>query len=195
MVEVDDDADATSLVDICVGLATPVEGQVSFLGVDWQASSPHERLARRRNIGTIVQAHVWPSHMTVLESVLLAHLYHFERPRDEVMADATALARLFGLPGLPAGRRDATPARALVRAACVRGFLGAPDLVVVQDQALEATADLAVPMAQAIAAAKDRGATVLWLTENLSAQAARFVQPDQVFRLGDSGLMRVRRLQ
>lgn len=195
MIQVDDDADAATLVDICIGLATPAAGQASFLGIDWQARRPHERLTRRRNIGTVVQAQVWPSHMTVLESVLLAHLYHFDRPRDEVVADATALARLFGLPGLPTGRRDTTPARALMRAACVRGFLGAPDLVVVQDQTIETTADLAVPMAQAIAEAKDRGATVLWVTESLSAEATRFVQPDQILRLGDSGLIRVRRLQ
>jgi phospholipid/cholesterol/gamma-HCH transport system ATP-binding protein len=195
MIQVDDDADAASLVDICLGLATPAGGQVGFLGVDWQALSPHERLARRRNIGTVVQVHVWPSHLTVLESVLLAHRYHFDEPPEEVVAEATALARLFGLPGLPTGRRDTTPARALARAACVRGFLGAPDLVVVQDQAIEATADLAVPMAQAIAGTRDRGATVLWVTESLSAQATRFVQPDQIFRLGDSGLIRVRRSQ
>ncbi len=133
--------------------------------------------------------------MTVLEAVLLAHLHHFDRPQEEVIADATALARLFGLPGLPTERRDATSARALARAACVRGFLGAPDLVVVQDSTIEATADLAIPMAQAIAGTKDRGATVLWITESLSAQATRFVQPDQILRLGDSGLIRVRRPQ
>lgn len=195
MIQVDDDTDAATLVDTCIGLTTPADGRVGFLGVDWQTLNPHERMARRRSIGTVVQMHVWPSHMTVLESVLLAHLYHFDRPQEEVIANATALARLFGLPGLPTGRRETTPARTLARAACVRGFLGAPDLVVVQDQTIEATADLAVPMAQAIAGAKDRGATVLWITESLVAQAARFVQPDQVLRLGDAGLMRVRRPQ
>jgi len=193
LVQVDDEIDASILVDLCIGLVDPADGRVRFLGVDWQARNPRDRLARRRRIGTVVQSHVWPSHMTVLESVLVARFYHFDRPRDEVIADATALARLFGLPGLPAGRRETTSSRALVRAACVRGFLGAPDLIVVQDQTLEATAELAVPMAQAIAEAQDRGGTVLWITESLAAEAARFVQADQVFRLGDQGLVRVRR--
>lgn len=193
LVQVDDEADASTLVDLCMGLADPPEGRVRFLGSDWQARSPHDRLIRRRRIGTVVQTHVWPSHMSVLESVLVSRFYHFDRPRSEVIADATALARLFGLPGLPAGRRETTPRRALVRAACVRGFLGAPDLIVVQDQSLEATAELAVPMAQAIAAAQDRGGTILWITESLAAEAARFAQADQVFRLGDQGLIRVRR--
>ena len=133
------------------------------------------------------------SLMTVLESVLVARAYHFNQPRAEVIADATQLARLFGLPGLPAGRRETTPTRALVRAACVRGFIGSPDLIVVQDQVLDQSSELAVPMAQAISAACDRGATVLWITASLATQAAQFVQPHQQFRLGDHGLMRVRR--
>ncbi len=66
--------------------------------------------------------------------------------------------------------------RALVRAACVRGFLGSPDLIVVQDQVLDQSSELAVPMAQAISAACDRGATVLWITASLATQAAQFVQ-------------------
>lgn len=193
LVQVDDEIDAAALVDLCIGLTTPIDGRVRFLGVDWQSRGPREQLVRRRRIGTVVQTHVWPAHMNVFDAVLVARFYHFDRPRAEVIAEATALARLFGLPGLPVGRRETTPRRALIRAACVRGFLGAPDLVVVQDQALEATADLAVPMAQAIAEALDRGATVLWIVESLAAEAARFVTPDQVFRLGDQGLVQVRR--
>jgi len=144
-------------------------------------------------IGAIVQAGVWPTHMTVLEAVLMARFYHFNRPPAEAIADATALARLFGLPGLPVGRSETTPLRALIRAACVRGFLGSPDLIVVQDHLLDQTSELAVPMAQAISAARDRGATVLWITASLAAQAVQFVQADHLFRLGDSGLVPVRR--
>jgi phospholipid/cholesterol/gamma-HCH transport system ATP-binding protein len=166
---------------------------VRFLGVDWTTRTPRERFHRRRRIGAVVQTDVWPSHMTVLESVLVARAYHFNQPQAEVIADATELARLFGLPGLPVGRRETTPMRALMRAACVRGFLGSPDLIVVQDQVLDQSSELAVPMAQAISAACDRGATVLWITASLATQAAQFVQANHAFRLGDHGLVRVRR--
>jgi len=71
--------------------------------------------------------------------------------------------------------------------------LGSPDLIVVHDQALEQTRDLAVPMAQAISAARDRGAAVLWITASLAAQAAQFVEAEQVLRLGETGLARARK--
>ena len=48
-------------------------------------------------------------------------------------------------------------------------------------------------MAQAISAARDRGATVLWLVSTLSAQAAQFVQADHRLRLGDYGFVKLRR--
>ena len=193
LVQVDDEADAAALVDLCVGLIDPGAGQARFRGVDWTTRTPRERLNRRRRIGAIVHTDVWPSHMTVMEAVLVARFYHFDQARDEVVAEATGLARLFGLPGLPVGRRETTPMRALVRAACVRGFLGSPDLIVVHDQLLDQTSELAVPMARAISAACDRGATVLWITTSLAAPAAQFVQVDHLFRLGDSGLVRARR--
>jgi phospholipid/cholesterol/gamma-HCH transport system ATP-binding protein len=193
MVQVDDEGDAAMLVDLCLGLADPGAGNVRFLGVDWTSHTPRERFHHRRRIGAVVQTDVWPSHLSVLEAVLVARYYHFNRPQAEVLADATVLARLFGLPGLPVGRRETTPLRALVRAACVRGFLGSPDLIVVQDQVLDQSSELAVPMAQAISAARDRGAAVLWITASLAAQAAQFVQPDHQFRLGDHGLVQVRR--
>lgn len=193
MIQVDDDADASTLVDLCLGLADPAAGQVLFLGVDWATQTPRERFHHRRRIGAVMHADVWPAHISVLDSILIARSYHIGQPRAELVEDATALARLFGLPGLPSGRRESTPARALVQAACVRGFLGAPDLIVVHDQVLDQSSELAVPMAQAISAACDRGATVLWITASFATQAAQFVRLDQEFRLGDRGLVRVRR--
>jgi phospholipid/cholesterol/gamma-HCH transport system ATP-binding protein len=192
-IQVDDDSDASALVDLCLGMADPTAGHVRFLGVDWATRTPRERMFRRRRIGAVMQTDVWPAHMTVLDSVLVAGSYHFNQTRDEMLAHATELARLFALPGLPTGRRETTPRRALVRAACVRGFLGAPDLIVVQDGALEQAAELAVPMAQAISAARDRGGAILWITASPTAAATEFVEAEQVLRLGEQGLVRARR--
>jgi phospholipid/cholesterol/gamma-HCH transport system ATP-binding protein len=193
LIQVDDETDASTLVDLCLGMTDPSAGHVRFLGVDWTTRTPRERMSRRRRVGAVMQTDVWPAHMTVLDSVLLAGAYHFNRARAEMLVHATELARLFALPGLPTGRRETTPRRALVRAACVRGFLGTPDLIVVHDPVLEQSPDLALPMAQAISAARDRGGAVLWIAASLAAAAAEFVEAEQVLRLGEQGLVRARR--
>jgi len=193
MVHVDDDDEASALVDLCVGFGAPARGLVRFLGLDWATRTRPQRLHRRRRIGAVMRTDVWPSYMTIMESLLLTRLYHFDRPRAEAVAEATALARLFGLPGLPAGRRETTSRYALVRAGCVRGLMGSPDLVLVQDPLLDHTPDLAVPMAQAISAVRARGGAVLWISAGMAAPAAQFVATDHVFRLGDSGFIRMRR--
>jgi phospholipid/cholesterol/gamma-HCH transport system ATP-binding protein len=192
LVQVEDAGDAASLVGLCLGLADPAAGFARFLGVDWTARAPTERLRRRRRVGAVMQAEVWPTHLSVEEAIVLPRTFRSPRPRAEVLAEATGLARLFGLPGLPVGHQETVRRATLVRAACVRGFLGGPDLVVVQDQAVEENADLALPMAQAIAAAAGRGGAVLWIVASLAAQAARLVQADQVLRLEGRGLVRAR---
>jgi phospholipid/cholesterol/gamma-HCH transport system ATP-binding protein len=194
LIHVDDDGEGAAMIDLCTGFVPPTRGNVRFLGVDWATRTRPERLRRRRRIGAVVETDVWPAHMTIMEAILLGSLYHFDRPREETVAEATELARLFGLPGLPAERRESTSRQTLIRAACVRGFLGSPDLVLVQDHHLDRTLELAVPLAQAISATRRRGGAVLWIAA-ATAQAAQFVELDQVFRLGGTGLIRMRRPQ
>jgi hypothetical protein len=99
---------------------------------------------------------------------------------------------MFGLPGLPSQRREAIPRQTLVRAGCVRGLLGMPDLVLIQDPLLDRVPELAAPMAQAISTVRGRGGAVLWITAATVSQAARFVEPDKLFHLRDAGLVRMR---
>jgi predicted ABC-type transport system involved in lysophospholipase L1 biosynthesis ATPase subunit len=195
MIHVDDDSEASAMVDLCVGLAMPASGRVRFLGVDWATRTRPQRLHRRRRVGVVAQTEVWPAQMTIMESILLAPLYHSDRSRDELIAEATGLARLFGLPGLPAEPREATRRQALLRAGCVRGFLGSPDLVLVHDQLLDRTSELAIPMAQAVSMTRARGGAVLWLTAGMVSPAAQHIEADLVYRLGDAGLIRMRRSQ
>lgn len=193
VIEVESDNDAASLVDVCAGLVDPLLGAARFVNRDWRHQSFTERLAARGRIGCVVQSQVWPATLSIAESVLAPRLHHDDHSEEEITADATALARLFGLPGLPAGRRDATTAGELVRAACVRGFLGTPHLVLIQDPTLDATPALGVAMAQAIVAVQDRGGAVLWIAGTEGTSAARYVEADQMLRLGDRGLVPARR--
>ena len=194
LVEVEDETDAAALVDLCVGLTPATLGEVLFLGRDWQAETYRENLDRRGRIGSVVQSQVWPAHLSIAQSVLMPRLYHTDHSEEEVVAEATVLARRFGLPGLPVGRRETTTMGELVRAACVRAFLGTPDLVVIHDETLGQIAELAVAVAQALAAVQDRGGAAIWIAESASVPAARFVAADHVLRFGDHGLVAARRM-
>jgi phospholipid/cholesterol/gamma-HCH transport system ATP-binding protein len=131
--------------------------------------------------------------MPVAQVALAPQLYHTTQTEAQAIAEATVLARRFGLPGLPTAPSEQVPLADLVRAACVRAFLGAPEFVLIADPALESMADLGTPIAQAIGAVHDRGGAVLWLRKSRNAPAARYVTADQVWRLGDRGLTRDRR--
>jgi phospholipid/cholesterol/gamma-HCH transport system ATP-binding protein len=193
VVELDEDSDAGGFIDLCLGLVEPLSGEVYCLGRAWSAEGYHDRLAHRSRIGTLVDSQAWPAHMPVAQIALAPHLYHTSRTEAEAIVEATILARRFGLPGLPIAPSEQVPLADLVRAACVRAFLGAPELVLIADPALESMTDLGTPIAQAIGAVHDRGGAVLWLRSARNAPAARYVSADQVWRLDDRGLTRMRR--
>lgn len=195
VIELDEDSDTGGFIDLCLGLVEPPSGEVYCLGRAWAAEGYYDRLSHRSHIGTLVDSQVWPPHMPVTQLALAPLLYHTSQPEAEAVAEATILARRFGLPGLPTAPCEQVPFADLVRAACVRAFLGAPEFVVIADSALESMAELATPIAQAIGAVHDRGGAVLWLLNARSAPAARYVTADHVWRLDDRGLTRARRLR
>lgn len=187
LVEIDDDGDADAFVDLCLGLVEPQRGEVRCLGLSWREQGYREALAHRSRIGTLVGAQTWPAHVPVAQLALVPRLYHAGGKLDDIVVAATALARRFGLAGLPTGGRESVPPGDLARAACVRAFLGMPDFVLIADPMVETLAELGVAMAQAIGAVQDRGGAVLWLVGSMAAPATRFVAADHVLRLGERG--------
>ena len=185
----DGDAAAEAMLDLCLGLTSPAAGDVAFAGEAWSSLSWHRALAQRGRVGLLTASQVWPQALSVAESVLMPTLYHSDTDEEDAIDAATALARRFGLPGLPVGRPEAMAAGELARAACVRAFIGSPELVVICDFTVESMAELAVAMAQAVREVQDRGGAVLWIVEALSAPAARHVAARHVVRFGDRGLV------
>ena len=188
LVEYNDDGDAEDFVDLCLGMVEPAGGEVHCLGRPWRGQGYHAMLAHRSRIGSLVGAQSWPGHVPVAEMVIAPRLYHTGETEETVLAEATDLARRFGLPGLPTGAHTTVRLPDLARAACVAAFIGTPELVVIRDRLLEGMAELGTPMAQAIGGVQDRGGAVLWLLRSLAAPAARSVAADHVLRLRDRSL-------
>jgi phospholipid/cholesterol/gamma-HCH transport system ATP-binding protein len=152
------------LADAACGLLEPTDGRVTFGGVQWADRPPRECARQRAKIGRVFADGGWVSGLDLDENIMLAHRHHSGRPDKEIRDEAAGLARLLGLPGLP----RISPARArrqdLRMAACVRAFLGEPDLLILESPTEGLYAEIMPGLMRALRAARQRGATVLWLT-------------------------------
>jgi phospholipid/cholesterol/gamma-HCH transport system ATP-binding protein len=172
------------LADAAEGLAEQYGGTVSFLGRDWRTVTPGEGAALRGRIGRVfdpVGAGAggvgWVSNLDVDENVMLAQRHHTRRPTAEIEAEAAKLARMFGLPGLPRGRPGQVRVSDLQRAGCVRAFIGTPDLILLERPAHWVFPEIMPPLINAVRSARNRGAAVVWLTDNPAIWNDRGIRP------------------
>jgi phospholipid/cholesterol/gamma-HCH transport system ATP-binding protein len=174
------------LADVVCGLAPPARGMVRFLGRAWSEVSPDQANALRGRIGQVLRRGAWIPHLSLLDNLLLAQLYHTRRPYAEIRAEAARWAAWFGLAGLPTGRSADVPSAILPRAACVRAFLGAPSLIVVESLP-DLQDGLAAPLVNAMRVARDRDAAVLWFVQDAAIYEDRSLPATGRLRLlGDA---------
>jgi phospholipid/cholesterol/gamma-HCH transport system ATP-binding protein len=182
---------ATALADACVGLSAPLGGRVLFQGRDWQAMGGAEADAARGQIGHCFSGGAWIAHLPVLDNLTLAQRHHGLLPEPVLALRATALARQFGLPGVPTGLPGSLDRRDLARANLVRAFLGRPALVILEEPRRDLPADITAPLVQAIRRVRDRGGAVLWLTAG-RALAEPAIPADARYRLAGGRLIPLR---
>ena len=152
------------LADVASGLTVATTGEVIFSGRSWRDMSATRAGAERGRIGRIFGGHAWVSNLNVDENILLPSRYHKNLRDADLRAEADALAKQFGLPGLPESRPSATSAGDLHRAAAVRAFLGTPALLLLERPEHGLYPEILAPLLAAVATARQRGAAVLWLT-------------------------------
>jgi phospholipid/cholesterol/gamma-HCH transport system ATP-binding protein len=155
------------LADAAEGLVAPVQGTVTFLGEDWQTMTPDRAAAQRGRIGRVFEGDGWLSDLDVGQDIMLAQQHHTRRPVREIKQEATQLCRVFGLPGLPHGRASNARRQDLQKAACVRAFLGSPILILLEDPTAGIYTDVIGSLIDMVHEARQRGAAVLWTTNEL----------------------------
>jgi phospholipid/cholesterol/gamma-HCH transport system ATP-binding protein len=134
------------LADAAEGLVTPVQGTVTFLGEDWQTMTPDRAAAQRGKIGRVFEGESWLSGLNVDQNITLAQRHHTRRSVEEIEEEATHLCQVFGLPGLPRSGPSNTRWQDLHKAACVRAFLGAPILILLENPTSGVYADVIAPL-------------------------------------------------
>jgi phospholipid/cholesterol/gamma-HCH transport system ATP-binding protein len=162
LIQPGDDQHERTLANAACGLLAPVSGEVRFLGRDWAVTSPDHGNAMRGRIGHAFQTGEWVPYLSLADNILLGELYHTRRPYTEIRDEAAALATRFGLPGLPLEPPARFSVPDLRRANYVRALLGEPALILLESPAREVIVEILDPVLNAIRAARDRDAAVIW---------------------------------
>ncbi|TLU74183.1 P-loop NTPase family protein [Lichenicoccus roseus] len=161
------DADrATALSDLCSGMLDLRDGAVRFMGYNWSELGHEQTYALRGRIGRLPQRGAWIGMLRTHINILLPLLHHTREPLDSLVDQAVELARQVGLPGLPIGRPEAMPEADLMRAACVRAFLGEPRLLLLEHSISADSDELITPLLNLLTRALDRGAAAICFTRD-----------------------------
>lgn len=177
------------LVDVACGLVRPARGTVRFLGRAWSEIRSDQANALRGRIGHVLRRGAWVPHLTLLDNLLLPQLHHTRRPYAQIRTEAARWAAWFGLAGVPLARPDELPPAILRRAACIRAFLGAPSLIIVESSPEGLGDGLLTPLINAMRVMRDRGAAVLWFVQDTDLYEDRSLPATARLRLLDDALV------
>ena len=153
-----------SLADLAAGVLEPGQGTVEFLGENWLRMSPDYSSTQRGKIGRVFEDHGWISNLDIGENITLAQRHHSNRSDSDIEEEATNLARMFGLPGLPHRALAGTRREDLRRSALIRAFLGNSALIILERPTRNLFPGIMPPLMNAIRVARDRGSAVIWTT-------------------------------
>lgn len=191
LVEISQVDDAAIWADAFVGLRAPVAGTVRLLGNEWTTLDDEARNELRARVGRVFSRGNWLEHLTLVENILLPLLHHTEEPVEELRREAEALARALGLPGLPLGMPDEHDRLDLQRAALVRGLLGGPLLIVLEDPTGGFRAELLAPLLNCIRPHRNRGAAVVWLSTRGEVWRDTSIPATRRYRMVGDAMMQV----
>ena len=192
LIETHDIDRASAFADLCSGMIGLRGGSVRCMGFDWSELGGEEMLALRGRIGRIHQKGAWPGMLPTHVDIMLARLHHTREPEESITRSATDLARRLGLPGLPLVRPERLSEGDLIRAACVRAFLGSPGLLLLESTIAADHAELAEPFLHLLSQALDRGAAAICFTRDPAFWEAQHFPTGQRLHLLEDGLTHMR---
>lgn len=192
VIETRDMTRGTMLADLCSGMFQLSSGSVRFMGLEWPSLDDRRRNALRGRIGRITRRPVWSNLFGLHVAMMVKELHHTTRSIEAVTAETLRLSERFGLPGIPVDNPDRVSEADLARAACVRAFLGSPQLLLLEDPLERSPVDLSQPFLESLTEARDRGAAAIWFVRDSRVwQGYRKAITGQ-WRLADDGLITIR---
>ena len=186
LIETYDPERATAFADLCSGMIGLRHGVVRCMGFDWTELGWERACALRGRIGRIHGKAAWIGMLRTHIDIMLPQLHHTREPEFAIVQSANALASRLGLPGLPLVRPDRLSEGDLMRAACVRAFLGEPRLLLLENPVSAEHAELIDPLLDLLSQALDRGAAAICFTRDVPLwQAQNFPTTHRLHLLED----------
>ena len=188
LIETADTDRTTAFAELCSGMTALRQGEARFMGYDWTGLDRERAAALRGRIGRIHHKGAWISMLGTHVNIMLAQLHHTREPEAAIARSATELAQALGLPGLPLVRPDRLSEGDLMRAACVRAFLGEPQLLLLESTITPERAELTAPLLDLLSRALDRGAAAICFTRDAPFWQAQCFPVTHRLHLMDDGL-------
>lgn len=188
IIECRDPVTSSAFADLCSGMIPLETGAVYFNNLDWGKLKEPRLSALRGRIGRITQKGSWIDMYPMSINILLPLLHHTKLDLKDITSEAMELCYDFDLPGIPIDSPRHLSSIDLARAACVRAFLGQPDLLLFEYPLENYAAELSVPFMTMLNNAQNRGAGIICFTRQLSIWSNYRQNVTQWMNLQERGL-------
>jgi phospholipid/cholesterol/gamma-HCH transport system ATP-binding protein len=179
-----DDAHAfVPLAPLAQGMILPEQGEVLFEGQRWTDRQFARHAAMRGRIGRVFAQWGWVSNLNVLENVTLARRHHTADAEPQIVAEADALARRFGLEAVPRQRPAFVRPEMLRISEWVRALLIRPRLLLLDRPLRDVSAEWLPELIGAVNEHRDAGGAALWITSQQAIFGHPQLRPTSRYRL------------
>lgn len=163
------DENLPPVCDLAAGLVAPARGVVRFMGEDWRDVGTYRQSVMRGCIGRVFGGLAWVSNLSVAENVLLPQRHHTNRSEEDILREASRLARETGLGSLPADRPENLRPHDLARWQWVRAMLGNPRLLLLEEPEAASWEEHRPLLRERVLRLAEGGGAVLWVTREPDA--------------------------
>ncbi|QCE32125.1 ABC transporter ATP-binding protein [Acetobacteraceae bacterium] len=178
----------SAFFDFCMGLIPVSQGNIRCLGLEWSQLSSIQANALRGKLGRTFQVGGWLDLLETETNILWPNLHHTSLPEKLLIETATDLAVKFGMPGLPLLPPKQLSPLDSKRSQCIRAFLGYPEVLFFENPVSLEHPDFYNAFMNILGQARERGAAILWASNNPSIWENTGLEFCQRFRLDDDGL-------
>lgn len=182
-------AESCSLIgDLAQGLVEPHDGEVRYLGQSWMAFEKKSLAAKRGAIGRVFTTNAWVSNLDVDENIVLATRHHRSVPLQTLQHQADVLAQRLGLTETPQCRPNQISRHELKLAQWIRALLSQKTLLIFENPLLDVYPSAIPALFEMLDEARQQGAAVIWLSNELTEYERRQVDPDWQCAIQETGM-------